>query len=123
MSKVTVRQATREDIAAFSDMVNKPTVRAWCAECEGEIIALAGFALFGGRWYAFADLPEKIRPRKMLIMRAAKMIMAEARKQGIRFIYAEADMNEPNAVAWLASLGFQADTRSERLYRWSVLND
>lgn len=122
MSKVIVRRATREDIAAFSELEKNPTTLAWCADRDGEIIALAGFALFGGRWHAFADLPKEIRPHKMLIMRAAKMIMAEARARGIKFIYAEASPEEPKATAWLTSLGFEPDPRSERLYRWSSRN-
>ena len=100
-------------------MENKPSVVAWCAEIDGRIIALAGFALFMGRWYAFADLPEEIRPHKMLIMRWGKRIMAEARARGIKYIYAESAAEEKKAVAWLKSLGFVIDPRSERLYRWS----
>lgn len=113
-----VRPATREDIEAFSDIPNKPTLKAWVGEVDGEIVALGGFAFSKGRWFGFCDLKDEARRYKMTIARAAKMIIAEAKKQGIRFIYAEADKDEPSAVRWLTSLGFAVDPRTAFLYRW-----
>ena len=118
MRKITIRPASREDIAAFSDEENKPTIKAFCAELDGKIIGLGGVALEKGRFIAFADLPDEIRPYKMTIMRWAKRFFEQARKDGIRFIYADANPNEPKSVAWLKSLGFERDHRSKRLYRW-----
>ena len=115
---MTVRPATREDIEAFSDMPNKPTIRAWVGEVDGEIVGLAGFAFQNGRWCGFCDLREKARPHKFTIARWAKRIIEDARKQGIRFVYAEADLKEHNAVRWLTSLGFEVDPRTDYLYRW-----
>lgn len=120
MSKVIVRPATREDIAAFSDMENKPSARAWVGELDGKVIALSGLALIGGRWFLFLDLTEEARKHKVTMMRAAKMIMAEAQKQGIRVIYAERDEDEPKSEAWLRSLGFEIDPRSQHYYRWAA---
>jgi len=118
---VIIRTATREDIDAFSDMANKPTIRALVAEMDGRVVAIAGAALAKGRWYAFADLPEEIRPYKMTIMRNAKRFIEDLRRQGVRFLYAQPDLNEPKAVAWLSSLGFEPDPRSGgMLYRWSA---
>jgi hypothetical protein len=114
----TVRPALREDIDAFSDLRNKPTVRAWVGELDGQLIAMAGFAHQGGRWVAFCDLTEAARPHKMTIMRTAKKIMGEAKSMGIRYLYAEASPDEPGAVRWMASLGFKLDPRSAYLYRW-----
>lgn len=119
MTPVTVRPATRADIDAFSDMANKPSVRAWCAELDGRIVGLGGLALIGGRWFAFCDLREEARPYKMTLMRTARRLFAQARRDGIRFIYAQVDDTEPGAVAWLESLGFEFDVRSDCLYRWS----
>jgi hypothetical protein len=113
-----VRPATREDIDAFSDMANKPTLKAWVGELDGRIIALGGFAFSKGRWFGFCDLEEDARRFKMTIGRAAKMILNEAKKQGIRFIYAEADPQEPGAIRWMTSLGFTVDPRTAYLYRW-----
>lgn len=115
-----VRPATRADIDAFSDMANKPTVKAWVGEIDGRIIALAGLSLQGGRWIAFCDLTEEARGHKMTIMRTAKRMMDEARAMGLRYVYAEVSKDEPGAVRWLESLGFRLDPRSQYLYRWDA---
>lgn len=121
MAKLIVRPATREDIDAFSDMTDKPTIRAYVAEMDGKVIAIAGAARAKGRWYAFADLPDEIRPYKMTIMRNAKRFIDDLRRQGVMFLYAQPDPNEPKAIAWLSSLGFEPDPRSGGiLYRWSA---
>ncbi len=115
---VTIRRATAEDIASFSTMTEIPTTIAWCGEMEGRIIGLGGFARGKGRWVAFLDLTDEARPYKMTLMRAAIRAMAEARRVGIRFVFAEADLNEANPVEWMQSLGFELDPKSQRLYRW-----
>ena len=122
MPHVIIRPATREDLEAFSDMPNKPSIRAWVGELDGRIIGIGGLALAKGRWFGFCDLTEEARSYKMTIMRTAKRVLAEARRDGIRFIYAEASPHEPRAVAWLTSLGFSLDPRSEHFYRWSATN-
>jgi N-acetylglutamate synthase-like GNAT family acetyltransferase len=114
-----IRRASREDIEAFSQLQDKPTVKAWCMEKDGKIVGLAGLALIRGRWHAFCDLEPDARVHKISIVRTAKKIFAEARKQGIRFVYADADPKEPRAVAWMTSLGFIKDPRTQYLYRWS----
>ena len=115
---VIVRPATREDIAAFSDMADKPTVKAWVGEIDGKIVGMGGLALIGGRWFAFLDLTDEARSSKITLMRTAKRVMAEARRMGLRYVYAQVSTHEANAAAWLRSLGFELDPRSEVLYRW-----
>lgn len=115
--KMIVRPATREDIENWSDAAGKPTVKAWVGELNGEVIALGGFALDRGRWFGFCDLTDEARQYKMTLMRAAHRAMAAARAQGIRFIYADADADEPRSRDWLKSLGFEPlpDTS---IHRW-----
>jgi hypothetical protein len=115
---LTVRPATRSDIEAFSDMTPKPSIRAIAGELDGRVVALGGLVLAGGRWHAFVDLTEEAAPFKITIARAAIRFLAEARRDGIKFIYAEADTTKPTALAWLTSLGFHLDPRSNHLYRW-----
>lgn len=127
MHKVTVRLANNSDIAAFSTPagVVAPTIKGWVGEVDGERVALGGFALVHGRYMAFLDVTDEGRQllktslhvRKALI-RTARMAMHEARKQGIRFAYAEAEMRFPLADKMLERIGFQPDHRSENLYRW-----
>ena len=120
LAPVVVRPATKEDIDTFSDMTGKPTTKAFVAELDGRIIALWGIALVRGRWFVFCDLTEESRPYKMTMMRAGKRLIAEARRSGIQYIYADADTNEPGSIAWLHSLGFILDPRSQHFYRWSA---
>lgn len=116
--KLIVRPATRADIAAFSDQPEKPTLKAWVGEIDGKPVALGGFARFNGRWIAFCSLKNKARPHKMTIARTAIRIMEEARRQGIRFVYAEAEDDEPGSEKWLTRLGFHPDPRTPDIYRW-----
>lgn len=117
---LVVRRATREDIVAFSNITNIPTVRAHVGDLDGKIIAIGGIMRVEGRWFAFCDLTDEARQYKMTLMRTARRMLAEARARGVRFIYAERDENEPTSAAWLRSLGFEIDPRSEYLYRWKA---
>lgn len=119
-SEVILRKATREDIERFSDMPVKPSARAYVAEQNGEIIALYGLAFIGGRWFAFCDLKPEARLHKIKMVRAGKQLIADAYRDGIRFIYAQVDKSEANSTRWLSSLGFKLDPRSQVLYRWSA---
>jgi hypothetical protein len=113
-----VRPATAEDINTYFPDMDKPTVRAWVGELDGRLLGIGGFALVKGRWYGFCDLTKEARPYKLKIVRTAKMIMNEARKQGIRYLYASLDENERGAKRWVESLGFVQDSRTLHLYRW-----
>src|SRR5688572_26056056 len=101
-------------------MESKPTALAWCAEYDNRIIALGGLACVKGRYYAFVDLTPEARPFKMTIARTAWRVLAEAKRLGLRYVYAEPDPEEPGAITWLSRLGFKPDPRSRNLlYRWS----
>lgn len=113
-----VRAASAEDIEAFSDLKNKPTIKAYVGELDGKIVAIGGLAYSGGRWFGFCDLTDEARSHKFTIARMGKRIMDEARQMGIRYVYADADIKEPTAVRWLTSLGFTPDPRTLIYYRW-----
>lgn len=116
-----IRPATAEDIARFSDMPNKPSIRAWVAEDEnGNLIGIGGIFLTGGRWFGFVDVHDEMRAHKMRLMRAAIRFLDEMRQGGVRYIYAEIAPKEPGARAWLESLGFEFDQRSQHFHRWSA---
>jgi hypothetical protein len=114
-----VEPATREDIEAFSDIPNKPTMKAWAGKIDDQIVLLGGLAFKQGRWFAFCDLKDEAREHKFALARAAIRVFEDARAMGIRYVYAEADPDEPTSHRWLTSLGFTLDPRSEYLYRWS----
>ena len=115
-----MRRAAAADFEAFSDHGNALTTLCWCADLDGRVIGLGGFAIVKGRYYAFVDLKPEMRSYKMTIMRTARRAMAEARKRGIKFIYAQADTSEKNPVGWMRSLGFDIDPRSPSIFRWKA---
>jgi hypothetical protein len=125
MIHVAVRPANKQDIATFARGLKAPTLRGWVGEIDGKALALGGLANMGGRWIAFLDVTEEGREllkahmsvRKALI-RTARMVMDEARKQGVRFCYSEAEMRFPLADKMLERIGFKPDPRSENFYRW-----
>lgn len=126
MSKVTSREANREDIAKFAKGNAAPTLRGWIGEIDGKPVALGGLALAHGRWIFFLDVTEEGRDFlkknmyvRVAMLRAAVMIMREARAQGIRFVYAKADMAYPRSDELLEKLGFHLDPRTQELYRWT----
>jgi hypothetical protein len=125
MHKITVRPANSQDIATFSGDLKAPTLRGWVGEIDGKTMALGGLAVQHGRWIAFMDvtpegrqlLHESMQVKKALI-RTARMVMDEARKQGVRFVYAGAEMKFPLADKMLERIGFEQDPRAENFYRW-----
>lgn len=118
-SGVVVRQATPAELAALAPGDDRPTVTAWVGEVDGRIVGFGGLAFKQGRWIAFCELSEDARRHKRAIVRAGRNVIDEARRAGHRFVYAEADGNEPMARRWLESLGFQPDNKTG-LYRWQA---
>jgi hypothetical protein len=98
-------------------------VLAWVGELtDGDgsrLIGIGGFAVLGGHYRAFVDLTPEASAYPMTLMRWGRRLMAEARRRGIRHVYAEPQADEPGARRWLASLGFEPDQRSSgALWRW-----
>ena len=119
-SNPVTRWATRDDIEAYSPLRNKPTIRALCIEVDGEIVALGGLAFSQSRWIMFCDVQDEGRRYKVALMKAAKRMIEEAGRMGIRYVYATASPSERNSVRWVESLGFKIDPRTPDIYRWSA---
>lgn len=120
MPSVLVRQATADDIAAFSDMPGKPTIRAMALVIDGQVAGLGGVAFMQSRWIGFVDLKDEARQYKTTIARAAIRFLAQLRRDGVRYVYVQRDEDEPRAGIWLASLGFEIDPRTQQLLRWKA---
>ena len=118
--KLVLRRATQRDVEALSPWDENPSVKAICAEIDGEIIGLGGVMYVKGRWLAFYSATEKLRPYKIAVGRAAVRFFRQMRQDGVKFIYADRDLNEPTSGRWLQSLGFEVDPKSRYFYRWSA---
>lgn len=118
MSRIIIRNATAEDINAYSAMAEKPTIKAMALIVDGEVLGLGGVAMIAGRWLGFVDLKDEARQYKTTIARAAIRFLADLRRDGVRYIYVQRDESEPRAGIWLASLGFETDSRTPHLLRW-----
>jgi hypothetical protein len=124
-SPIVIRPATAEDIAALAVRLGAPeggvpTASAWVGEKDGVIVGIGGIAFRRGNWFAFIDVADEARPHKMTIMRSAIRFLEAMRSAGIRYIHAEVSPAEPGAQAWLESLGFELDHRSQHWWRWSA---
>lgn len=117
--KVEIGPAGPEDIAYFA-RGDWPTMRAWVGKEDGEPIALFGFSRnTDARWVAFFDITDKARRHKKLIVKTGRMLMDEARRMGLRYVYAQPDENEIMARRWMRTLGFAEDPRTGgHLMRW-----
>lgn len=123
MPELIVRPVTAEDAPAICQLLGLTqtvTMKAILGEMDGKLVGAGGLFLVRGRWFAFCDLEQEVRPYKMTIMRTALRIIDDAKQSGVRFIYALVSQTEPGAIAWLTRLGFEPDHRSDRLYRWSA---
>lgn len=124
MRTSSVEPATQEDIHAFAQDASAPTMKAWVGKVDGKPVALFGLARnMDGRWWAFFDITDEARPYKVTIVKTARTVMDEARKMGLRFVYAFPDPKEPMAVRWMERLGFERDPRSGLLMRWQNNGD
>lgn len=104
-----IRPATIDDIRRLSEHP-LPSMRAWVAEMDGEIIAACGLVLWAGRWYIFADVGEKMKPFKISIVKHGMKVIKEAKNMGLKRLYAKHDSLQPAAVKWMHSLGFHEES-------------
>ena len=125
--QVVIRSAERADIEKFSNkMMASPSIKGWVASIDDQALMLGGLALINGRWIGFIDATPEAREylKKNMMVRVQFMRMIaerlkEFKEQGIRYIYAEADTDQPRAIELLEKFGFKIDPRSQYLYRWT----
>ena len=96
-----------------------PSSKAWVGEVDGKIVGVGGLYFHKSRWFGFLDITDEARHHKLTLARTGRMVMDEARKMGIRFVYSEVDTDEPNAMRWHELLGFKLDQRSQHLMKWT----
>jgi len=118
--EVKIRPATREDFMAFHGETWPRTCRAWAAEADGQLVALAGYALEPGYTYAFSVMKENHGLPTRLILREARRLFAEMQKHRLPLV-ARANPELPRAGKFLRSLGFRLLQPSLEgdIYQWN----
>lgn len=116
--KPVIRVATKADLDRFYGKGKfTATTRAIVGLVRGRIVGCGGIAFVAGKVWAFCDLKPSAYRYKVSLVKAAAGVIAEARAQGIRIMWAEMDTTEPGAERWLRSMGFMP-TSTPRIYRW-----
>lgn len=101
MPKYDVRYATKEDVHAFYGKT-MPTMRAVVADCDGEILALAGIAGFSNQWTMFSQMKEQL-PGKTCFRMARLIIGIANNLPGPVYAVAESD----RSCKFLERIGFK----------------
>ena len=115
---LVIRPATKADLDTFYAGQPRPTISAYVGDLDGKIVGIGGLAYVYGRVNIFCDLTKDARRFKIAMHRIGLMLMQQAMADGHRFVYADADMNEPTSDRWLRRLGFAH--MGGNFYRWAA---
>jgi hypothetical protein len=99
-----IRDADSAALRQFYGYV--PRCRAWVAEEDGRIVAVAGYKVQNGAVRVFADLNDEIRRHPVKMVRCGRKLMAEARAKHMP-VYVEVDKYVPRSREFLEHLGFR----------------
>lgn len=107
MSKPCVRVATRADLVEFykRDTLG-PSHTSWCGAIDGKVVAVAGLSYKSGYVAVFADISPRAKAFPHTLHRHALRLIRDALRRH-RYIFAEANTEEPGAERWLTRLGFE----------------
>lgn len=118
LARPVIRTATRDDIdALFGKGKFTLTCTAIVGVVRGRVIGGGGIAYRAGELWAFCDLKPSAYRYKLSIVKIAARIIADAKANGARRIFAEADPEKPMAERWIKSLGFEP-TAKPRIFQW-----
>lgn len=122
--RVEFRPATLKDVEDYGGNLPPLACRIWAGLIDGKVVAIGGFAYHkSGAVIAFLDADPEVRTKaKFSLMKAARHVLAEARKRGVREIAAEATASVEKSQAFLERLGFTVIDPDLRIYR-NVLPD
>jgi N-acetylglutamate synthase-like GNAT family acetyltransferase len=102
-----IRPLTREDMLAFWQAgALERSVRGFVAEKDGQILGVTGLIYMPSVIIAFAEMRVDGQKYQMSIMRIAKRMQALMRESRAP-IFAVADPDLPNSMAFLERVGFE----------------
>lgn len=117
---VTIRPATHEDMVAWYGNEWKRTVRAWVAEVDGAVAALAGYSFEKEFTYAFSHIKDGVSLPRRVIYRGAVLMFEEMKRRGVPLV-AIANPEIQNSGKLLQRLGFRMVGTGEEgdIYVWN----
>lgn len=81
------------------------TVKGLAVFLDGELSAIGGLRYLQGKWFAFTDIKDDLRTRRVFIHRTTTRYL-NSQLASHRVIYTVQDQHEKTAARWLAALGF-----------------
>lgn len=111
-----IRPATADDCKSFWGSDTPVSMRAFVAEQDGVVKAVAGLAFMPSSIVAFSDQSSEMPPHSMTAMRMARKIIG-VMKDIKSPVYCVADKTKPNACSFLEHIGFTP--LGDRNYIWS----
>lgn len=105
--RVELRPAVAADLPALGIEALPHRIKAMTALIDGRPVGIGGLVFMpdGTAWASVSIKPEG-RPYKAALLRAAKLVLADADRQGLHTIYATAEEGVAGAERLLEHLGF-----------------
>lgn len=108
MTRVNLRQATRDDVVALYGAPPRHTIQGIVGEVDGKVIGIGALVYqHGSPPMIMSYIPEPGRKYKVAMHRAARLLMERAERQGHRMVFALQDKTEATSSRWLRRLGFE----------------
>lgn len=108
MNRVEIVPASPADFQEVFETTPKIRTRSVTAKIDGRVVGVGGVGYArDGTVVAFAFITEELRKNKIALHKAGLKVIADAKRDGIRRLIAQASADVPAAVRWLERYGFK----------------
>lgn len=108
MASVEIVPACPADFTAMDAAPNIRT-RSLTARIDGRVVGVGGIGYVrDGSVVCFAFITEELRKNKIALHKAGLKVIADAKRDGIKRLIAQASADVPSAVRWLERYGFKS---------------
>jgi GNAT superfamily N-acetyltransferase len=108
MVKVEIVPAVPADFQDVFETAPKIRTRSVTAKIAGRVVGVGGVGYVkDGSVVAFAFITDELRKNKIALHKAGLKVIADAKRDGIKRLIAQASADVPAAVRWLERYGFK----------------
>lgn len=108
MGKVELQPACPADFQEVFETVPSIRTRSVTARIDGRVVGVGGVGYVkDGSVVAFAFITDELRKNKIALHKAGLKVIADAKRDGIKRLIAQASADVPSAVRWLERYGFK----------------